>query len=156
MVWVLSIGPDRLFKRLESAESRHEQYYNTNPSSTTNEFYFEDTSALAYTSGSNDTNPAFMAVGDYIHEEKAFTYYVQTSSDGITWVNSAQLNLGQMITIQYVATGGNATSDWQGVPSLVGGNTITQGSITPVITVAKVRAIVGGNLSINIDPAANN
>jgi hypothetical protein len=129
-------------------------YSNTNPSSPKQEFYEFDNSALGY--GGllvNDTN-GFMHVGDYIHEEKAFTYQILTSFDGVNWTTNATLPVQQLITIRYQGTNGTAATDWVGITNLQTGNTNSVGIVTPIITSAKVQAIVG-TTNITIDPAAN-
>jgi hypothetical protein len=128
-------------------------YYNTTPSSTKHEFYFQDTSALAYGNYANDTN-GYLPVGSYILEEKAFTYQVNTSFDGVTWALGMSLPVQQTITVKIQAAGTNAVSSWVGYPNLQGGNVFTNGMINPVITSSQVQAIVGST-NFTIDPSAN-
>jgi hypothetical protein len=138
------------------------RYNNTTPSADKNEFYIWDDSGIYYGGEWDDKGPdpskgpTFMQVGDFIHMEKAFTYKVQSSTDGITWTDAATIPVAQVITVYYQATGGTAATDWLGVPSLQAGNVMTQQSITPNITEDKVRAIVGPIGNIIIDGAANN
>jgi hypothetical protein len=134
-------------------------FSNNVPSSVKREFYFQDTPGIAYGGGPHDIDPAYMVIGNFIHEEKVYTYIVQTSYDGINWVNGATLSLNQAITVKYIAAngqygkfpgGGNAATDWQGSISM------TSGNLPPVITISKVQAFVGGSLPVNIDSNANN
>jgi hypothetical protein len=129
---------------------------NSTPSPAKKEFYEYDDSALLYGNFPNDTAIGFMNIGDYIHEEKAFTYRVQISFDGINWHTQLEMPVAQTITIMYQATGGTAVTDWVGYPNLVNGNTNLNQTIVPTITAAKVSAIVGPIGTVNIDPAANN
>jgi hypothetical protein len=59
--------------------------------------------------------------------------------------------------IKYIATGGTATTDWAGVPTLTAGNTVIAGGTNSlVITKSKVQAIVGNSLPVVIETTANN
>ena len=133
------------------------QLKNETPSATKKQFYCTDNTGDGYFG--DDTLSNYLHTGDYIYHEKAFIYKVLYKFTGNTWTVAAALNVGQKITIRFKADGGGsghtAVTDWEPVPDLAGGNSVTAATIDPTITEAKVRAIVGGTLPINIDSNAN-
>ncbi|HUB47733.1 MAG TPA: Ig-like domain-containing protein [Acetobacteraceae bacterium] len=106
--------------------------------------YIYDCSALG------PGNAAADNIGDYIYEEKDFTYRVERSVRG-TWVTCAEIRVGQVETVRRIATTGTVTSDWQGLE-----NSTAVRTVTATIDDAKVRGIVGGSDAIVIDGSANN
>ena len=134
--------------------------FNTTPTSSKREIYFADTSATVYAFQTDVPGVGgLVKVGDYIHEEKAFTYKVRTSLDGTNWAEGARMDVAHVINVRYKDPGNapvaTAMRDWEGVPNLQGGNQEKEGKVNPVIDEKKVRAIVGGGLPIDIDQHAN-
>jgi hypothetical protein len=119
-------------------------YNDPTPSSATGKVYIYDNSALAIVSDPNDN------IGDYIREEKAFVYRLERQ-DGSTWRLLTQMNVGQIILTRRKATTGVVADDWQPIE-----NSNLKRTLDATITEGEVRATVGGNLPIFIDPGANN
>lgn len=95
-------------------------------------------------------NVAADRVGDFLHEEKDFTYRLERDNRG-TWVTCAEFRVGQLITTRRIATTGTTATDWSGVE-----NSTAVRTVSATIDVAKVRAIVGGSDAISIAANANN
>jgi hypothetical protein len=106
--------------------------------------YIYDNSALI------PGNNAADHIGDYIYEEKDFTYRVERNNRG-TWVTCAEFRVGQILKVRRAATTGTTATDWTGQE-----NSTAVRTVSATINEPKVRAIVGGTDPIWIDPNANN
>jgi hypothetical protein len=95
-------------------------------------------------------NVAADRVGDYIYEEKDFTYRVERSNRGV-WVTCAEIRVGQIIKVRRAATTGTTAADWTGQE-----NSTAIRVVSATIDEAKVRGIVGGADAIHIHAGANN
>lgn len=95
-------------------------------------------------------NVAADRVGDFLHEQKDFTYRLERDNRG-TWVPCAEFHVGQVITVRRIATTGVTATDWSGVE-----NSTAVRTVSATIDEAKVRAIVGGTDAITIVATANN
>ncbi len=118
--------------------------FNDPTPSATRKIYIYDCSALM------PGNVAADKVGDFIYEEKDFTYRVDINVRG-GWQTCAEKHYGQSIKVKRKATTGTTASDWDGVE-----NSFAERTLSATITEAEVRGIVGGALPITIDPTANN
>ncbi len=95
-----------------------------------------------------DTAPS--AVGDYIMQEKKFTYTVEVLRDG-TWVTAGMLDVYQTITVKRVDNTGTVANDWQGV-----NNSYSTTATDLKISKPKVADVTGAaEADINIDANAN-
>jgi hypothetical protein len=117
--------------------------FNDPTPSATRKIYMYDCSALV------PGNQAADRVGDFIYEEKDFTYRVDIEVRG-TWHTCAEKHYGQAIKVRRIATTGTTATDWAGVE-----NSFAELTLSATINEAKVRGIVGGALPITIDPGAN-
>jgi hypothetical protein len=106
--------------------------------------YIYDDSAL-----SPESIPA-NRIGDYIYEEKDFTYRVERNNRG-TFVTCAEIRVGQIIKVRRAALTGTTATDFTGLE-----NSTAIRTVTATINEAKVRGIVGGTDAIQIDANANN
>ncbi|MFO1498143.1 MAG: hypothetical protein U1G07_07080 [Verrucomicrobiota bacterium] len=95
-------------------------------------------------------NDAADRIGDYIYEEKDFTYRLERDNRG-TWVTCAEFRVGQIIKVRRIATSGTVATDWSGQE-----NSTDIRTLSATIDEAKVRGIVGGADPIVIAPTANN
>jgi hypothetical protein len=120
-------------------------FYDASPSSL-GKIYFFDNSAL----GPNDFSGSSLGIGDYIREEKAFTYLVDYFN-GTSWVRVGRMNMGQILTVRRYGTTGVVTSDWEGKE-----NSVAARRLDAVIKQNEVRNVVGGSAPISIDSSANN
>ena len=118
-------------------------FYDETPSSTTGKIYFADGSALAPAQG------AVTAIGDFVYEEKQFTYQIETNAGG-AWTKAAELDVGQTIIAKRI-TAGNTAAAFQGIEN---SNQIRK--LDAIVTEAEVRNMVGGTLPITFDATANN
>lgn len=91
-------------------------------------------------------------MGEYIREEKAFTYLVEYYN-GTSWVRVGRKDYGQVLTVRRNATTGTMSSDWTGNE-----NSFSARKLDAVIKTNEVRSVVGdwNNAGIVIDLAANN
>lgn len=119
--------------------------FNDPTPSGTGKIYIYDNSALLPSFG----NGANLAVGDYIREEKAFTYLVDYW-DGSRWVRAGRRNIGQVIIVRRQALTGIVSSDWLGVE-----NSNQTRRLDAVIKSNEVRSMVGGTAPISISASAN-
>jgi hypothetical protein len=88
--------------------------------------------------------------GDFIYEEKDFTYRVERQHRG-SWITCAEFRAGQRIIVRRTATTGVVKNDWTGVE-----NAFAVRTLSATVTEAEVRGIVGGTDPIDIDANANN
>jgi hypothetical protein len=89
------------------------------------------------------------AVGDFVYDEKDFTYRI-AHHDGGVWQTGAEFHIGQKIIAKRIDTTGTVATDWQGIE-----NSTAVRTLDLLVTEVKIRAIVGGNLPIQISPNAN-
>lgn len=95
-------------------------------------------------------NAAADRIGDFLREEKDFTYRLERNNRG-TWVKCAEFRVGQLITVRRIATTGTTATDWSGIE-----NSTAIRILSATINESKVRAIVGGADAITIAATANN
>jgi len=95
-------------------------------------------------------NDAADHIGDYIYEEKDFTYRVERDNRG-SWVTCAEIRVGQITKVRRAATTGMTATDWTGQE-----NSTAIRVVSATIDAAKVRGIVGGADPISIAANANN
>ena len=117
---------------------------NDNTPSQTGHIYIHDPSAML---------PAvvpFTKVGDFLYEEKQFTYKIETNAGGV-WIKAAELDVGQTIIAKHIAVSVDVAVAFQGVENL---NQVR--ILDTVVTEAEVRSIVGGTLPITIAADATN
>jgi hypothetical protein len=88
-------------------------------------------------------------IGDYIYEEKDFTYRVERDNRG-TFVICAEIRVGQIIKVRRIALTGTTVTDFAGLE-----NSTAIRTVTATIDETKVRGIVGGTDAINIAANAN-
>jgi len=117
--------------------------FNDPTPSATRKIYIYDDSALLPGSVAADK------VGDFIYEEKDFTYRVDVTVRG-SWRTCAEKHYGQSIKVKRKATTGTTASDWDGLE-----NSFAERTLSATIDEAKVRGIVAGALPITIDAHAN-
>jgi len=108
-----------------------------------NKIYIYDNSAIV------PGGAALDRVGDYIREEKAFTYILQVRNNG-GWDLCVSFNVGQLIIVRRADTTGVTVSDWTGIE-----NSTAVRTLSATIDSGKVRAMVGGAIAIRIDAHAN-
>jgi hypothetical protein len=118
--------------------------YNDDTRSPNGKIYIYDCSALAPAQG------GATAIGDFVYEEKQFTYQVESDAGG-SWQVVGTLDVGQKIIAKRIANTGTVANDFQGLEN---SNVIRV--LDAQISDAEARAIVGGSLPITIDSAANN
>ena len=118
--------------------------FNNSVPNTNGRTYIYDDSALTL---GTDTSPE---IGDFIYEEKDFTYRLERNLRG-TFVTCAEFHVGQIETVKRIAKTGTVTSDWQGL-----GNSTAIRTVSATMDQGKVRAIVGGSDAIDIASDANN
>lgn len=118
--------------------------YNDDTPSPTGKIYIYDCSALILDPG------ATTAVGDFVYEEKQFTYQIESDAGG-SWQVVGTLDVGQKIIAKRIAQTGTVVNDFKDVE-----NSNNVRVLDAQINDAEARAIVGGSLPITIDPAANN
>lgn len=118
--------------------------FNDPTPSATRRMYIYDNSALAPELG------AANKVGDFINEEKQFTYILERENGAGVFIECKRMNVGQVITVRRIAITAVTNTSWTGVE-----NSNAVRTLTVQITEAKVRAIVGGALPITIAPGAN-
>lgn len=118
-------------------------YNNAVPNANAKMYIYDDSALTPETVAQNK-------VGDFIYEEKDFTYRVERNLRG-TWVTCAEIRVGQLIRVKRIATTGTVTSDWQGIE-----NSTAVRTVSATIDEGKVRGITGGTDAINIASDANN
>lgn len=133
--------------RIASDDTGSPVFQDATPSTLLKSIYFYDDSALL---PGNDPNDAGEKIGDYIREEKAFTYSVEYQN-GSTWQTVSQTSVGQIEIVKRKALTGVVSDDWNGIE-----NSTAIRTVDALITEAEVRAMVGGTLPIKIDANANN
>jgi hypothetical protein len=117
--------------------------FNTPVPNANRRIYSNDGSALL------PGNVAADAVGDFIYEEKDFTYRVERNLRG-SWITCVEMRVGQIEKVRRIATTGTVATDWSGLE-----NSTALRTVSATIDDAKVRGIVGGADAINIDAHAN-
>jgi hypothetical protein len=125
-------------------DTGHSEYNDPTPSGT-GKIYIYDNSALRPAI----FNGLSLAVGDYIREEKAFTYLVDYWN-GSRWVRVGRRNIGQVIIVKRQAATGVVTDDWLGIE-----NSNETRRLDAVIKTNEVRSMVGGTAPISISTSAN-
>jgi hypothetical protein len=119
--------------------------FNDATPSALNKLYIYDNSALLPESGL----PAGFNNGDFVYEEKDFTYQIQRQV-GAVFVTLATLSVGQRIVARRAGATGTFATDWAGVD-----NSTAVRVLSATVSEAEVRAIVGGAIAINIAAGAN-
>jgi hypothetical protein len=118
-------------------------YNDPTPSATRRMYIYDNSALIPGTAAANK-------VGDFINEEKQFTYILERDNGGGVFVECKRMNVGQVITVRRIAITAATNTSWTGVE-----NSNAVRTLTVQITEAKVRAIVGGALPITIDAGAN-
>jgi len=117
--------------------------------------YFGDSSGLEPL----DYGGSLIAVGDYIYEEKQFTYEVEFNING-SWQIAAKIGIGQKLITKRFALLKDEDNypvirpvalDFEGVE-----NSNAVRNLDANVSQSEVRNIVGGSLPISIDASANN
>jgi hypothetical protein len=117
--------------------------YNDPTPSATDKVYMYDNP------GDRMSDYAFENVGDFSRAEISFVYQLQAQIGGV-WKTIAQTTVGQVVVAQRKDFTGVVGNDWNGIE-----NSVQIRTLNLQITEADVRALVGGNLPIQIDPNAN-
>ena len=117
--------------------------FNSAIPSASHKIYIYDDSALL-----PESDPANQ-IGDFIREEKDFTYRVEVNVRG-TFRTCAEIRVGQIIITRRKAATGTVATDWDGVE-----NSTAIRTLDATLDAAEVRGMVGGALPIDIDAHAN-
>jgi hypothetical protein len=112
--------------------------------------YIHDNSGLAPNEGVVPLGSAPLRVGDYVYEQKQFTYQVESDLGG-TWQVVGTLDLGQRLIARRIGVTGSAPNDFQGLE-----NSNRLRFLTIKTNEAEIRGIVGGSQPISFLPGTNN